>query len=83
MRSHVTTHKVAVIDIRMPPTHTNDGLLAAIDVRAEHPEVGILVLSQYVQPHYVMRLLEGGGDGVGYLLKDRVTRHSYATPWPA
>jgi DNA-binding NarL/FixJ family response regulator len=63
---------VAVIDIRMPPRQADDGLEAARQIRAELPSVGILVLSQYVDEHYVMRLLEGGAEGVGYLLKDRV-----------
>jgi DNA-binding NarL/FixJ family response regulator len=62
----------AVVDIRMPPTHTREGLEAARRIRAEHPQVGVLVLSQYVEPHHAMQLLEDGGRGVGYLLKDRV-----------
>jgi DNA-binding NarL/FixJ family response regulator len=62
----------AVVDIRMPPTHTREGLDAARRIRAEHPEVGVLVLSQYVEPHHAMQLLEDGASGVGYLLKDRV-----------
>jgi DNA-binding NarL/FixJ family response regulator len=61
-----------VVDIRMPPTHTCEGLEAARRIRAEHPPVGVLVLSQYVEPHHAMQLLEGGAGGVGYLLKDRV-----------
>ena len=61
-----------VVDIRMPPTHTREGLDAAQHIRAEHPEVGVLVLSQYVEPHHAMQLLENGASGVGYLLKDRV-----------
>jgi DNA-binding NarL/FixJ family response regulator len=61
-----------VVDIRMPPTHTTEGLDAARHIRAEHPEVGVLVLSQYVEPHHAMQLLENGASGVGYLLKDRV-----------
>jgi DNA-binding NarL/FixJ family response regulator len=61
-----------VVDIRMPPTHTREGLDAARRVRAEHPPVGVLVLSQYVEPHNAMQLLEEGASGVGYLLKDRV-----------
>jgi DNA-binding NarL/FixJ family response regulator len=61
-----------VVDIRMPPTHTREGLDAARHVRAEHPPVGVLVLSQYVEPHHAMQLLEDGASGVGYLLKDRV-----------
>ena len=61
-----------VVDIRMPPTHTREGLDAAQRVRAEHPHVGVLVLSQYVETHHAMQLLEDGARGVGYLLKDRV-----------
>ena len=63
---------VAVVDIRMPPGGADDGLVAAQQIRTEMPDVGILVLSQYVDEHYVMRLLEGGAEGVGYLLKNRV-----------
>jgi DNA-binding NarL/FixJ family response regulator len=61
-----------VVDIRMPPTHTSEGLDAARRIHAEHPQVGVLVLSQYVEPHHAMQLLEDGTSGVGYLLKDRV-----------
>jgi DNA-binding NarL/FixJ family response regulator len=61
-----------VVDIRMPPTHTREGLDAARRLRAEHPRVGVLVLSQYVEPHHAMQLLQDGASGVGYLLKDRV-----------
>lgn len=63
---------VAVVDIRMPPTHTNEGLIAAARIREELPSVGVLVLSQYVETQHAMRLLEASADGVGYLLKDRV-----------
>jgi DNA-binding NarL/FixJ family response regulator len=63
---------VAVVDIRMPPRGADDGLEAARTIRGELPDVGILVLSQYVDEHYVTRLLEDGAEGVGYLLKDRV-----------
>jgi DNA-binding NarL/FixJ family response regulator len=63
----------AVVDIRMPPTHTREGLDAALRIHAEHPRVGVLVLSQYVEPHHAVQLLEDGASGVGYLLKDRVT----------
>jgi DNA-binding NarL/FixJ family response regulator len=61
-----------VVDIRMPPTHRSEGLDAARRIRAEQPEVGVLVLSQYVEPAHALRLLEEGTAGVGYLLKDRV-----------
>jgi DNA-binding NarL/FixJ family response regulator len=63
---------VAVVDIRMPPTHVDEGLQAARVIRAELPEVGVLMLSQYVEERYVTTLLEHGAEGVGYLLKDRV-----------
>jgi DNA-binding NarL/FixJ family response regulator len=70
----VRAHKpdVAVIDIRMPPTNTDDGLRAALELRAELPDTGVLVLSQYVEEGYAVDLLSDGGEGVGYLLKDRV-----------
>jgi DNA-binding NarL/FixJ family response regulator len=63
---------VAVVDIRMPPTHTNEGLVAAHRIREEHPDTAVLVLSQYVEPQYAMRLLSDAAGSVGYLLKDRV-----------
>jgi DNA-binding NarL/FixJ family response regulator/class 3 adenylate cyclase len=64
---------VVVTDIRMPPTGTNEGLLAAQRIRREHPEVGVLVLSQYVETRHAMKLLEETPEAVGYLLKDRVS----------
>jgi len=63
---------VAVVDIRMPPTHTDEGLRAAIRLRQDHPGTGVLVLSQYIETRYATRLLAGNASGVGYLLKDRV-----------
>jgi DNA-binding NarL/FixJ family response regulator len=63
---------VAIIDVRMPPDNSDDGLRAALTIRNELPEVGILLLSQYVEDRYLGRLLGGGAEGVGYLLKDRV-----------
>ena len=63
---------VAVVDIRMPPTFTDEGLRAALDLRAAHPAVGILLFSQYVETRYAAELLAGGAAGIGYLLKDRV-----------
>jgi DNA-binding NarL/FixJ family response regulator/class 3 adenylate cyclase len=63
---------VAVVDIRMPPTHTNEGLVAAARIREEFPSVGVLVLSQYVETQHAVRLVEAGAEGLGYLLKDRV-----------
>jgi DNA-binding NarL/FixJ family response regulator len=62
----------AIVDIRMPPTHSDEGLVAAQRIRTDHPEVGVLVLSQYVEPSYAMRLLEEYPEGIGYLLKQRV-----------
>ena len=63
---------VAIVDIRMPPTHTDEGLQAARRIRERFPKVGVLVLSQYVEPAYAMELLQESAEGVGYLLKDRV-----------
>jgi DNA-binding NarL/FixJ family response regulator len=62
----------AIVDIRMPPTHTDEGLVAAGRIRAEHPGTAVLVLSHYVEPSYALRLLEEHPEGVGYLLKERV-----------
>jgi DNA-binding NarL/FixJ family response regulator len=68
-----TSPDVAIVDIRMPPTHTDEGIRAATAIRAEHAgKVGVLVLSQYVEPAYAYRLIEEEARGVGYLLKDRV-----------
>ena len=71
----VRAHKpdVAVIDVRMPPTQTDEGLRAAKSIREEMPEVGLLVLSQYVEEVYARELLAESAEGVGYLLKDRVS----------
>jgi DNA-binding NarL/FixJ family response regulator len=63
---------VAVVDVRMPPTHTDEGLRAALELRRRHPGTGVLVLSQYIETRYAARLLAGNAAGVGYLLKDRV-----------
>jgi len=63
---------LAVVDVRMPPTHTDDGLRAALTIRARWPEVGILVLSQYVEERYASELVASGARAVGYLLKERV-----------
>ncbi|HVV29651.1 MAG TPA: response regulator transcription factor [Mycobacteriales bacterium] len=63
---------VVVVDIRMPPTHTDEGLRAAITLRRDNPGLGVLVFSQYVETRYAAELLAGGSTGVGYLLKDRV-----------
>jgi DNA-binding NarL/FixJ family response regulator/class 3 adenylate cyclase len=72
---HVGMHKpdVALIDIRMPPTQTDEGLRAAKEIRERWPDTGVLVLSQYVEPAYAMELLGENAEGVGYLLKDRVS----------
>jgi DNA-binding NarL/FixJ family response regulator len=64
---------VAIVDIRMPPTHTDEGLRAAQEIREKHPSTGVLVLSQYAEPAYAMELLAESAEGVGYLLKDRVS----------
>jgi serine/threonine-protein kinase len=64
---------VAIVDIRMPPTHTDEGLVAAEQIRGSHPEVGVLVLSHYLDSRYAMRLIEQNPSGVGYLLKERVS----------
>jgi DNA-binding NarL/FixJ family response regulator len=63
---------VAIVDIRMPPTHTDEGLRAALEMRRMMPEIGILILSQYVEERYALELIETNPAGVGYLLKDRV-----------
>jgi DNA-binding NarL/FixJ family response regulator len=63
---------VAIVDIRMPPTHTDEGMRAAREIRERHPGVGVLVLSQYVEAPYMMELLQGDIEGMGYLLKDRI-----------
>jgi DNA-binding NarL/FixJ family response regulator len=63
---------VVIADIRMPPTHTDEGLRAAVDIRRDFPSTGVLLFSQYIETRYTARLLESGTGGVGYLLKDRV-----------
>jgi DNA-binding NarL/FixJ family response regulator len=63
---------VAITDIRMPPTHTDEGLVAALEIRSKHPQVGVLVLSQYVEVGLALKLLSDSAEGVGYLLKDRI-----------
>ncbi|KQY32202.1 MULTISPECIES: response regulator transcription factor [Nocardia] len=70
----VETHRpdVAVVDVRMPPTFTDEGLLAAIELRRKHPGTGVLVFSQWIETRYATELLAAGASGVGYLLKDRV-----------
>ena len=73
--AQVEQHKpdVAIVDIRMPPTHSDEGLKAAQEIRVRHPDVGVLVLSQYVELGLAARLLAENAAGMGYLLKDRIT----------
>jgi serine/threonine-protein kinase len=76
LMARVREHRpdVAVIDIRMPPTHTDEGLLAAARIRAEHSETATLVLSQHLEPDYAVRLIEESPAKIGYLLKERLGR---------
>src|ERR671916_201628 len=78
----VGAHKpdVAVVDVRMPPTHTDEGLRAAHAIRREHPGTGVLVLSQYVEEAYALELLSQSTESTGYLLKDRVADVDSFTP---
>jgi DNA-binding NarL/FixJ family response regulator len=64
---------IAIVDIRMPPTHTDEGIVAALEIRQRHPGIGVLVLSHYVDPRFAMRLLEEHPSRIGYLLKERVS----------
>ena len=70
----VGAHKpdVAIVDVKMPPTHTDEGLRAAAEIRERHPQVGVLVLSQYLEEGYALDLLSSSAERMGYLLKDRV-----------
>jgi DNA-binding NarL/FixJ family response regulator len=68
----VHSPEVAIVDLRMPPTHTDEGLRAALAIRAHHPGTGVLVLSQHADVGLAMKLLDSGAEGVGYMLKDRV-----------
>jgi DNA-binding NarL/FixJ family response regulator len=72
-RVELTRPDVAVVDIKMPPTHTEEGLVAAAEIRDSYPEVGVLVLSHYIESRYAMRLLEEHPQRCGYLLKERVS----------
>ncbi|WP_327356166.1 response regulator transcription factor [Streptomyces sp. NBC_01304] len=74
LRAAVAEHApdAAVIDIRLPPTQTDEGLRAAVDIRRDHPGTGVLIFSQYVETKYAAQLIGDGGAGVGYLLKERV-----------
>jgi DNA-binding NarL/FixJ family response regulator len=73
---HEARPDVVIMDVRMPPTHTTEGLDAALELKQAVPEVGVLVLSQYVETHHAMELLMGAHSGVGYLLKERIGAHS-------
>jgi DNA-binding NarL/FixJ family response regulator len=74
LRIVATEHPdVAIVDIKMPPTHTDEGLIAAEQIRSSHPDVGVLVLSQYLESRYAARLLEHHPEARGYLLKERVS----------
>jgi DNA-binding NarL/FixJ family response regulator len=70
-RAHKPT--VAIVDVRMPPDNTDDGLRAALTIRSEQPETGVLVLSQYIEQQYAIELIGGAHEGIGYLLKERIT----------
>jgi len=72
-RVELTRPDVAIVDIRMPPTHTDEGLVAAQEIRRSYPTTGVLVLSHYVESHYAMRLLEEHTERSGYLLKERIS----------
>jgi DNA-binding NarL/FixJ family response regulator len=72
-RVSLTRPDAAIVDIKMPPTHTDEGIRAAQELRREHPDLGVLVLSHYLDSRYAMRLLEELPGGAGYLLKDRVS----------
>jgi DNA-binding NarL/FixJ family response regulator len=72
-RVALTRPDVAIVDIKMPPTHTDEGLVAAHEIRRSHPAVGVLVLSHYLESRYAMRLLEENDERSGYLLKERVS----------
>lgn len=67
-----TSPDVVILDIRMPPTHTTEGLRAAVELRAQYPELAVMLLSQHIETRYALELIADGAAGVGYLLKDRV-----------
>jgi DNA-binding NarL/FixJ family response regulator len=71
VRSH--SPDVAIVDIRLPPTHSDEGMRAALEIRAHHPSVGVLVLSQYIEVGLALKLLADSAEGAGYLLKDRIS----------
>jgi DNA-binding NarL/FixJ family response regulator len=70
---HSFSPDVAIVDIRLPPTHNDEGLRAALEIRSRHPSIGVLVLSQYVELGLALKLLADSAEGVGYLLKDRIS----------
>lgn len=74
LRAAMAEHEpdIAIVDVRMPPTHTDEGLRAAQELRGRHPDTGVVVLSQYVETRHTARLIEDNPSGIGYLLKDRV-----------
>ena len=72
LKVHSYDPDVAIVDIRLPPTHNDEGLQAALDIRSQHPSVSVLVLSQYVELGLALKLLADSAEGVGYLLKDRI-----------
>jgi DNA-binding NarL/FixJ family response regulator len=78
-RVHADPPDVVVVDIRMPPGFTTEGLDAAREIRRTHPEIGVLVLSAHVEPHYALQLLDSEARGAGYLLKDRVADQAELT----
>src|SRR5437762_6105452 len=72
LRVRSYSHDIAIVDVRMPPGNADDGLVAAAEIRRSHPEVAVLVLSQHLEPAYLLELVGDDASGVGYLLKDRV-----------
>lgn len=73
LKVHSFRPDVVIVDIRLPPTHNDEGLRAALEIREKHPSVGVLVLSQYVELGLALKLLADSAEGVGYLLKDRIS----------
>jgi DNA-binding NarL/FixJ family response regulator len=71
---HADRPDAVIVDVRMPPTHTTEGLQAAVQIKRQHPDLGVLVLSQHVESRHAVDLLAGGHKGVGYMLKERITR---------
>ena len=72
LKVHSHTPDIAIVDVRMPPGNADDGIVAAVEIRRTHPTVSVLVLSQHLEPTYMLELVGGDASGVGYLLKDRV-----------